>query len=185
MKLRLLPALIAALFLTACGHDGSGIAVLDLDAIASATGQDEQISLRVQAASDELARQLEELVVELDKQIAEETEKLGPDATDQQRAQLTAAAQAQFNESQNFARQQANQLRGQLIQQFIDKVKPIAAEIAERKGASAILTESPALFWHDSAMDITDEVIAEVRARGISLDSMLDDDDEIDQPVAE
>jgi len=108
---------------------------------------------------------------------------LGPGATEEQLAEISAAAQQQFTDSQNFARQQATQLRNNLIQQFIDQVRPIAAEIAERKGASAILTESPALFWHDADMDLTDEVIAEVRARGISLDSLLDDDDEIDVPV--
>jgi len=184
MKIRLLAALAAVVMISACGHEsGSGIAVLDLDAIASATGQDEEIARRAQAGSDELAAQLEALVAQLDKEIEEKRAELGPGATEEQLAEISAAAQQQFTDSQNFARQQATQLRNNLIQQFIDQVRPIAAEIAERKGASAILTESPALFWHDADMDLTDEVIAEVRARGISLDSLLDDDDEIDVPV--
>jgi len=189
MKIRIILIGLLATFVSACGHEGAGgIAVMDLDSIAAATGQDDLISQRVQAAGVQLNAQLEQVVAELQNTLETERAKYGDNPTLEQQqnlAQLAQQAQTEFAEAEEMARQQATQYRSAIIQQFVDQVKPIAAEIAERKGASAILTESPAVFWHDSNVDITDEVIAEVRARGISLDSMLDGDDEIDQPAAD
>jgi len=184
MSIRIVLIGLFAGLITACGHEGTGgVAVMDLEAIAAATGQDEIISQRVQEATAGLSAQLEQVVTELQAGLEEERAKIGENPTAEQQqslAMLAQQAQQQFAQTEGMARQRANDFRAAMIQQFVDQVRPIAAEIATNKGAEAILTESSAVFWHDSNVDITDDVIAEVRARGISLDSMLDDDEEID-----
>jgi len=163
----------SALLLVGCdqmpasGGSGGGVAVMDLAAVAKATGQDEVIRLEADAARAELGAQLQALASNLDQQISAEREKIGiaPSEADAQRLQeMTMQARQQINNAQVQAQNQASQIEGDLVAEFRDRISPLAENIAKERGASAVLASDAYLFWFDPANDITDEVIAAWRA---------------------
>jgi len=164
--------LVAALFVSACdqgpaGGGGGSIAVMDLSAIAKATGQDEVIRQDAETARAELSAQLQQLATNLEQQLAAEREKVGisPSEADQQRLQeMTMQARQQISNAQMQAQSQASLMEQELVTAFRDKLTPLAEEIAKAKGASAVLAADSYLFWFDPTIDITDEVIAAWRA---------------------
>ena len=62
---------VAATLLSACGHEksGGGVALMDLTAVARATGQDEVIRLKADANRQEMMAQLQQTAAQLDQQI--------------------------------------------------------------------------------------------------------------------
>jgi len=59
-----------------------------------------------------------------------------------------------------------------LLMEWRQKLQPIAQAIANDKGASIVLVSSPSLIWFDATVDITDEVIAKLRAQqGLEVSS--------------
>lgn len=168
---RVLTSALAASLLLLAGCDqqpaSSPIAVLDLAAVAEATGEDKAIREKAEAAREGLGTQLQELAASMDKQLAAEREKIGvkPKAEDAQRLQeMTMQARQQINNAQQQAQNQASQIEGQLVEEFRKKVDPLAEKIAREKGAKALLAADSYLFWHDPAIDITDEVVEAWRA---------------------
>lgn len=162
---------VAALFVSGCDQGpaagSGGVAVMDLSAIAKATGQDEVIRQDAEMARAELSAQLQQLATNLEQQLAAEREKVGisPSEADQQRLQeMTMQARQQISNAQMQAQSQASLMEQELITAFRDKVAPLAEEIAKANGASAVLAADSYLFWFDPAVDITDEVIAAWRA---------------------
>jgi Skp family chaperone for outer membrane proteins len=172
-RLKVGTSLIAiALLLIGCNQmpasgGSAGIAILDLAAVAKATGQDEVIRQEAEAARAELGAQLQALAASLEQQISAEREKVGitPSDADSQRLQeMTLQARQQINNAQMQAQNRASQIEGELVAAFRDEISPLAEEIAAQMGASAVLASDSYLFWFDPAADITDEVIAAWRA---------------------
>ena len=159
----------SALLLTGCDQKPapSAIAVLDLAAVAEATGQDKLIREKADAARANLGTQLQELAGSMDEQLAAEREKMGatPKAEDAQRLQeMTMQARQQINNAQQQAQNEAGRIEAQLVEEFRTKVDPLAEKIAREKGAKALLASDSYLFWHDPAIDITEQVIDAWRA---------------------
>jgi Skp family chaperone for outer membrane proteins len=160
----------SALLLAGCDQQQpvtSPIAVLDLAAVAEATGEDKAIREKAEAAREGLGTQLQELAASMDKQLAAEREKIGvkPKAEDAQRLQeMTMQARQQINNAQQQAQNEASQIEAQLVEEFRKKVDPLAEKIAREKGAKALLAVDSYLFWHDPAIDITDQVVEAWRA---------------------
>jgi Skp family chaperone for outer membrane proteins len=147
---------------------GSDVVIIDLTAVAKATGQDEVIRLKAEAARDELTVQLQQLIQGLEQQLADERAKMGDNPSPEQAQvfqQLNIQARGQLTDAQAQAQAQATQIEQALVAEFRDSVSPLAEEIARGMGASAVLAADPYLFWFDPAVDITDEVIAAWRAR--------------------
>lgn len=150
------------------GAGGPGVVVVDLETIAKATGQDTRIEQQMTAARAEANAKLTEVATDLEAQLNEEREKLGDSASEaEQQAlrQLTATAQQQFAQAQTQAQQNVQQYQAGLVVEFQEKVQPIAAEIAATRGANVALIANPSLFWFDASADITDEVLAVMRAQ--------------------
>ncbi|MGI9291907.1 MAG: OmpH family outer membrane protein [Gammaproteobacteria bacterium] len=163
-----LVALFAAVsLLVGCGHEGS-VAVIDLNAVASATGQDQVIREKAVAARGELQSQLQQVAVNLDQQLAAEAEKIGNSPTaeqEQQLQQMNINARSQLAEIQQRAQVQMGQIDQTLVEEFKDEVRPLAEKIAQSKGAKIIIAQDVSVFWYEPAIDITDEVIAAWRAQ--------------------
>ncbi|TDJ43871.1 MAG: OmpH family outer membrane protein [Gammaproteobacteria bacterium] len=168
-----LSLLAGALLLAGCnqmpasGGGSAGVAILDLAAVAKATGQDEIIRQEAEAARAELGAQLQTLAANLERQISAEREKIGitPSDADSQRLQeMTLQARQQINNAQMQAQNRASQIESELVADFRVEISPLAEKIALEMGASAVLASDSYLFWFDPAADITDEVIAAWRA---------------------
>ncbi len=176
--------LLSALAVTGCdkipglggGSGGSqvqvvnGFAVVDLDLIASRLGQDKalQQALNQSASSlnDQLAQQRanfqRRVLLEEQKLVEQEKETEQPRSLEQQQ-QLQALVQnlnATMAQSRAASQQQLSQQQVALIQQFRQKVRPIAISIARERGFSIVLTKNESvLFAYDEAFDISEEVI--------------------------
>ncbi len=163
--------LVSALLLAACDpaalQGGPDVAVLDLAAVAKATGQEDEIRIQAEEARNELTKQLQQLAASLEEQLKAERDKIGinQSETDAQRLQgLSIQAQQQINAAQAQAQAQASLLEQQLVNDYRDKVEPLAKDIASELGVSIVVTADANVVWFDPAVDITDEVIAAWRA---------------------
>lgn len=159
----------SALLLAGCDQlsGGSSIAVLDLAAVAKETGQDEVIRQKAEEERTKLVTQLQQLAASLDEQLNAEREKIGdkPKAEDAQRLQdMTMQARQQINNAQMQAQNEAGQVEAKLVEEFRDKVDPLAEKIARERGVKALLASDSYLFWHDPSIDITNDVIAAWKA---------------------
>lgn len=161
-----------ALFAVACdqlpGADASGgVAVVDLNAVAKATGRDEAINERMESARVDLNEQLTQIAGDLEQQLKDEQEKVGaaPEPAEQQQLQeMAVRAQRQLAEKQQLAQQKATQFQLELVNEFRLQLKPVAEKVAASRGADIVVVLDDAVLWFDSGIDITAEVIADLRA---------------------
>ena len=146
----------------------TGVAVIDLDAIAHRLGTDKQIVESIAQKQTALSQQLVDLAKSYNQQIAERKKTLEEKEPDQSQVTL-AAWQQQANENLSKVKQQAaadlQKHRAQLVQQFREQIKPAARRVSESRGLSVIVTKNDSVLYDFSAAaDITDAVIAELLA---------------------
>lgn len=173
---KVLASMVAAASVVASGcgpltGDGA-VAVVDLAAVAKATGQDQVMAEQVEAVRRELGTQLSQIAGDLEKQLQAEQARLGG-AVAASRAkefqELTARARQQLAETQALAQQKAQDYQVGIAAGYRRAVGPVAADIAKSKGAAVVLVSDATMLWFDTTADITDEVIAELRSKPVSL----------------
>ena len=190
MSKTLTSIIFAATLITLSGCDkfqSSNTVVLDLDAIANATGQAETIKQQLEQANQELNSQLSTISGKLNEQLAEEKKKMGkkPSNADKQNLQkLTLQANQKMQQAKTIASQKAQQYRSALILQLRKNIQPIAEKIASNRGADIVLSSNNAMIWFNPSIDITDEIIAEIRATPVSKPADDQTQDET-KPVVE
>ena len=170
---KLISSLVLLLFLSGCEQfqAASNTVVLDLDVIAKATGQAATIKQQVEKANNELTTQLQNISTQLNDQLAEEKKKLGkkPSAEHKKNMQqLTIQANQKMQQAKTLASQKSQQYRAALIQQLRKNIQPIAEKIARERGADIVSMSNNAMIWFNPEIDITDEVIAVVRAQPLT-----------------
>lgn len=147
---------------------GNSILIIDLNAVAKATGQSELMQKELEFANLKLTEQLKLVASELEVEISDKKEKLGksPSETELKEFQeFTLLAQKQLTNTKNIAVQQSTNFRSDLILRFRNTVREIAENIALKSGSKLILVSNYETIWFDPSADITDEVIAIMRAR--------------------
>lgn len=162
---------VAAAFVAACSGD-PGVAVIDLAATAKATGHDRLMQQQAETARADLASQVTLVAGNLGKQLEEEQARLGGPAAAaraQEFQQLAARARQQLVETQALAEQKAQAFEAGLAARYRAAILPVATQLARDRGAVALLVSDATLLWADESVDITDEVIAELRARPVDL----------------
>ena len=70
-----------------------------------------------------------------------------------------------------MAIQKSTKYRTDLIQHFRNEVGAIAQDVARRSGSKLVLVSNYETIWFDPSADITDEVIAIMRARNNTVTS--------------
>jgi Skp family chaperone for outer membrane proteins len=156
-----------AIVLSGCKPTGRSV-VLDLDAVAKATGRDVLIGRAVESATHQLNAQLVQAARDMDEEIKQLQAKIGTSPTPQQQAELQRArARAQQNIQNNklVAETARNRVRAEQILLFRNEVRPIAAEIARQHNAEIVIIPNDNVVWHATSVDITGEVITQWRAR--------------------
>jgi Skp family chaperone for outer membrane proteins len=162
-----LPFLLG-LCLAGCGGGSGRVAVIDLAAVAKATGHDRVLDQQLGAARLDLEAQLGQIAGDLEAQLrAEQTRRGGAESAAREREFQTLAAQARQRllETQALAQRKADQYQLKLVAGYRDLVEPVAREVARSLDAELIVVAGADVLWFDPAIDITDEVIAELRAR--------------------
>lgn len=172
--MKILPLFLTAMAVlglsaTAQAQNGSS-AVLDIDLVARELGVDQTVLTELQQIEASLNSQLAQVRNNLQSQMNQLEARAGQQRTQQIQAQLVEANR-KLNADFNAVRAQAqNQLAGarvQRINDFRDKLRPIALEVAKAKGFSVVLTKTPEVYAFDEAVDITQEVIAKAKAEGL------------------
>lgn len=149
------------------GLSSARVAVLDLNAIAKATGEDQVIRQKIETANNSLNTQLADIKQGLELRVKQEKEKLGESPGNEQQMafkQFLELANREMQQRQNVARNKSKQYEVSLINSMRGGVKDIAESIAEKEGYDMVYLTSPSLLWFDPLIDITDEVIAVLRA---------------------
>jgi Skp family chaperone for outer membrane proteins len=161
-----------------CGNstDKGGLAVVDLDEVARAVGANAQLNDMVNMkkaslnnaivkADTELKSQLESLIEEAKSEFPEEFPKNVPADEAKKLQQSSANANAQRQMIRNKAQAELQNFENQLRVQFRSVVRPIAQEIAAKKGFSIVIPKNDALLLSVApGNDITSEVILAVQA---------------------
>ena len=146
---------------------GQPILIVDLDAVANATGRKDVMQKEIEFANLKLTEQLKLVASQLEQNLEQERDKLGKKPSTAQKKeleQLVLQAQQQLSNSKNLAIQQSTNFRSDLILNFRNEVKEIAQKIAKRVGGKLVVVSNYETIWFDSSIDITDEVIAVLRA---------------------
>ena len=162
--------IFALLSLTGCEKfsPSQSTVVIDINAVANATGQAAIIKKQIEIANNDLNSQLETISNKLNEQLANEKEKVGnkPTKNDTQNMQqLTIQANQKMQQAKALASQKSQQYQAALIQQLRKSVIPIAEKIALERNADIVSIVDNSMIWFNPEVDITDEVIAEVRAQ--------------------
>lgn len=154
------------------GSQGGGVAVVDLDEIAKQLGRSDQMANTVQATAGKLSDSLAKAGNQLNAQLNQIKAGLGEQPTQeeaQKYLQTQRAAQLQFNQYTQQVRSALDQTRVKLVADFRTETRPHAQKIAKEKGLDTVFTKNDAVvFAFDDAVDITDEVIALMKAEGLA-----------------
>ena len=128
---------VIALALTACDENGgiklggsvtAKTAVVDLNAVSKATGQDDVINKEMEAVNANLTSQIEKITENLNKVLADQKEKFGKDISveeQQQLQELLIKANQQLELKRNEANQKSAQHKQSLILAWRDLLQPI------------------------------------------------------------
>lgn len=142
------------------------VAVVDLNVVAKTLGRDDLILKNVKSANENLNQQLEQIAIDLRKQVDEEKSKLGekPSKEEEQKyMQLVQQANNQLNQTKQVAVQKSQQLQNSLVAEFRNEVSKVSREIAQKNGYLTVLAINDGLLWADETVDITNDVITEMR----------------------
>lgn len=142
--------------------------MIDLDRVALAMGRDATMHADLKFIVESMIRQMN---VERDKA----TENLNVMKSRLNRSSslkeveeyqaASRAAQAKLDELQSLAKAKVEEQRDKMVQSFREEVRPIAVQVSKSHGAQLVMTKNNAVaFFYDQSIDITDEVIAEIKA---------------------
>jgi Skp family chaperone for outer membrane proteins len=182
--------------LTGCTQTGSssgGVAIIDLDRVATALGWLDDLGKNLQAADTELRTQLQQALTASLKLIEDVKTEVAADAkltadqikilnsiqdpreleklplTKEQREKLVGAvnrANTVWQNSQNAYQQQIQQRRTNLVLSYREKVRPAARRVAAARGLTVVLTTSDNVLLAEPGVDITNAVIDELQKSG-------------------
>lgn len=169
LLLLLLLAGVGAALTAGCVAPPASVAVIDLDAVARALGRDDVINAQVTEVNRSLRAQLLERSEEMRAQLQTQRDALGDEAGEdalEDFQQALRSANDQFDRIQRSAVARSRQVRDALVVGFRQEVAQVARDVARGRGVRAVLSSDASLLWYEPSLDLTDEVIAEMRARG-------------------
>lgn len=164
-------AVTACLMMFVLGACGGGkanfgnVAVIDLDAVAAATGKSKEIRDAIAEHAKQRENELNKLQGQMTEKLKAEKEKLGKKPTSEQNkglAEMVNKARQDLSQGIAIAKQEAQQLRIKLINDFRQEVMPHAIKVAAEKNFSVVLIKDQTVFYLAKDADITDAVVVEM-----------------------
>lgn len=166
----------AAMWLTGCGMQfgsspatSGGLAVVDLDRIAAETGKNIQMKENFQLQENSVKQQLAQAKQSATTQLKAKIDEFGEEPTDDQKKELAKfsySANNALGQLQNQAGTKLNQYMQDQVAKFRTEIKPIAMEIATKRGLSVVVPKHEGLLLAvNPGVDITDEVIKAYREK--------------------
>jgi len=161
--------------MTGCGRapfagNKGAVALIDLENTAKRLGRDVVIAKELKDAGGALGEQLTAAQKELQGELERFKQTLGDkpsEAGNQKLVELSRNLNAQFQQKQQQAQQELDARRVALVNRFREELKPVAMKVAAGKGLGVVLIKSElVVIASDPALDITDEVVAEMTKLG-------------------
>jgi len=154
---------------TATATASGGVAIIDLDEVASRLGEDVKMADAIKARETLLNRQLAALEKSLQQQIEAKQKEIGETATPQQQQQLQQMRQQASLQLKNAQMKVSKDLtlhRSEVINGFRASTKPHAEQAARAKGMGIVVTRNEnVIFTHLPGVEITEDVIARMSAK--------------------
>lgn len=147
-----------------------GVAVLDIDKVAQELGIDQSVLTELKQIEGNLNSQLAQVRQNLQTQMNQLEARAGQNRTPQTQAQLVEANRklnADFGAVRAQAQSQLTSARVQRINDFREKLRPLALESAKAKGLHVVMTLTPNLYAHADEVDITEDVIKRAKDAGL------------------
>ena len=161
-----------AVWLTGCGMQlGSptassargGLAVVDLDKVAAETGKNIDMKNVFLLQENSVKQQLARAQMSANSQLDAKVKEFGETPSDEQQKnlqQFRLNAGNVLGKLQNEAGSKLGQYRQDQIAKFRAEIKPLAQEIASKRGLSVVIPKNEGLLLSvDPGVDITDDVI--------------------------
>jgi Skp family chaperone for outer membrane proteins len=149
-----------------------GVALVDLTSVAKALGRDTQIAGEVQRNNQVMVADVLKNQKDLQAAFESEKAKLGANPTDEQKKALEKRAAELNNQLRTTASQadlRAREFQARLVTNFREEVRPVALKIAQARNAHIVMIVNDNLLAADTSVDITNDVIAALRASGSAL----------------
>lgn len=168
----------ACLTVTGCNQskvsNNGPVAVVDLDAVAKKLGKDKQILQLVEQRQVSLNEQVVATQNSLIEQLNKKKLEFGEVSEDEanELAQLQIKANTILATTKSQAQSNLTNFQLDIVSRFRAEVKPIAMELAEKKGCRVVLSKNDSVvFAFDEAIDLTDEVTAAIQSKVASANS--------------
>jgi Skp family chaperone for outer membrane proteins len=173
--MRVLKGFLLALFslvvVTGCNLGvGEKTAIIDLTAVSKAMGLDVVIEQRMEQARLELNNQLTTAAKELEQQLVDKKAEMGKKLSEEEKAQLgqfALNANQQIQKNKMMAQQKAQEFKMGLIMEWRKDIQPAVEKLAKKHNAKTVLVLTPSVMWFDESIDITADVIDELRANPV------------------
>ena len=168
LSMRSLITISTVLLIAGCDlNRPGGVAVIDLDRIASATGQAQTINEEVQRFAAEQETRLKTLQSELRRKLSDEEQSgtgtsAGPSTPSGESA---AQARSQLARELEQARLSTQQLRQRLVREFTAEIQPVATAEAVSRGLSVVVVRQPGLLFVAPEVEITNAVISRLKSQ--------------------
>ena len=147
-----------------------GVAVLDIDRTAKELNVDQAVLGELKSIEVDLNKELNQIRTNLQTRMNQLEAQANQQKTPENQQKLMAANQQlnqQFNQVKAQAQGKMAAERVKRINEFREKLQPIALAAAKERGLSVVLTKSPQVYAFVEAVDITDDVIKEAKAAGL------------------
>lgn len=154
--------------------DNGPIAVVDLDAVAQKLGKDKQILQMIEQRQVSLNDQVVATQNSLIQQLNQKKAEFGDvsDAEAQELAQLQTKANTILATTRTQAQSNLTNFQLDVVNRFRAEVKPIAMELATKKGCRVVLSKNDSVvFAFDDTIDLTDEVTEFLKSKLASSSS--------------
>lgn len=146
-----------------------GMAVVDLDKVAVETGRDRLLAQAIKIEENSLNQQLTKIKENAQEQLETKKKNYGEDMSESDKKEFSdwiANARNQLAQVENQARAKYQQYIESQKAQFRLDVKPIAQEIASKRGLGIVVPKNEGLLLAiDPGLDITDEVVKVLREK--------------------
>jgi Skp family chaperone for outer membrane proteins len=170
-KPRFLFAALATVLVLPMAHaQQGGVAVLDIDRVAKELRIDQSVASDLKEVETSLNAQLAQVRSNLQTQMNQIEANLGQQKTPEAQTQLVEANRklnADFAAVRTEAQNRLTAARVQRINEFRDKLRPLAQAAAKEKGLEVVVTVSPQLYAFVPEVDITEAVIRAAKEAGL------------------
>jgi Skp family chaperone for outer membrane proteins len=164
--------LISLIALTACNQEPAKpqAVVMNMLEVTAAVNMPERLKAFSDAESEKIKSEMKGLGDKYMKEIADKEASFGDDPSQEQQDELKrmrARLQKQYSRASMTANTQKNKEKNALRQSILDEITPTAQQVAAEHGATIIIKDD-SVFWSESSLDITSEVISRLPAEETS-----------------